>query len=91
MIKHIVIVLRDEVNAHANYNPWIVYACTNANNVDTRLYQSIYTHTRRSKIVFRYIFLDDISIEMSSQSYLVDVKCKKKRGREREVSFLYKC
>lgn len=58
-----------------------MYACTNANNVDTRLYQSIYTHTRRSKIVFRYIFLDDISIEMSSQSYLVDVKCKKKRGR----------
>ncbi len=52
IIKHIVIVLLDEANAHANYNPWIVYACTNANNVDTRLYESIYTYTRRSKIVF---------------------------------------
>jgi len=64
-----------------------VYACTNANNVDTRLYQSIYTHTRRSKIVFRYIFLDDISIEMSSQSYLVDVKCKKNEGEREKFRF----
>jgi len=51
IIKHIVIVLLDKTNAHANYNPAVYALCTNANNVDTRLYKLIYTYTRRNEIV----------------------------------------
>jgi hypothetical protein len=58
IIKHIVIVLLDETNAHANYNPGMYTACTNANNVDIRLYELIYTYTRRNEIVS--IFWHDI-------------------------------